>query len=133
MIAEQYTPAAGACDDYSKFVFGEILKIVDQGVRMSLGNMGRDVYLIENGARFGARILPMTKSGRRGVRARKMFVDVTLNGADLFEVDIWYMDRGAPVLHAAAREIYAHELNYVLLAADYDGDDQVLNPRYFTA
>lgn len=73
-----------------------------------------------------ARILPMTRTGR-GSGARRMFVLLSANAADLIDVDVIEAASGRE--HYRARDVYGEDLPRLALALDYDGDD-TLNPRY---
>lgn len=81
------------------------------------------------GLRFTARILPFTKSGRRAARPRCMFVTVTLNCRDLYDIKVQWLDRFTVVDHWEASDVYAEDLHRVALRLDYDGPE-VVNPRY---
>jgi len=101
------------------------------GSLMSLG-MHQPAALTANseevGFTFLARILPFTKSGRRGASPRVMRVCITVNGSDLYDVEVTYIARRQSVTHYEAVNVGAERISTLILALDYDGD-QVLNPR----
>lgn len=80
---------------------------------------------------FHALILPFTKSGKRGTRARRMLVTVTYTAADLYDVTVIWAPSDLPVwnTHYTVDGLDAAQLRRVMLALDYDGPT-VLNPRY---
>lgn len=110
-----------------KTVAETILAQINKGVLMSLGasNLGYSAKALT----FNARILPMTKAGR-GARARVMAVRVELGPDDTYSVQVAYPKRGAREVHFKESGVYADQLNRVLLALDFDGE-QVSNPRYW--
>ncbi|AWY06704.1 hypothetical protein SEA_ZETA1847_70 [Microbacterium phage Zeta1847] len=100
---------------------------ITTGALMALG--ARELIATESGLRFTASILPFTKSGARGTRARAMRVEVTLNGLDYYDVVVSYAGRDySTVEHYAGDNIDAFSLARILLALDYDGPT-ALNPR----
>ncbi|QEP09085.1 hypothetical protein [Glutamicibacter sp. ZJUTW] len=104
---------------------------ISLGSLMSLGMQQPAALTADNeevGFTFLARILPITKSGRRGTSPRIMRVSVTLNGNDLYDVEVTYIARRKPVTHYEAVNVGAEQISTLMLALDYDGD-QVLNPR----
>lgn len=109
-----------------KTVHGQI----DHKVMWSLGATGLQ-YSAEGlgGIEFDARILPFKVNGERGSRARVMRVKVLLNGSDLYDVTVGYLNKRFDwVEHAVVRDVYADNLHLVLLALDWDGPE-ALNPR----
>jgi hypothetical protein len=107
---------------------------ITPGVLMALGARdlmatARDLTGAEPGLRFTASILPFTKSGARGTRARAMTVAVTLNALDLYDIAVTYAGRDYSVVtHWEAANVDCFELSRLLLALDYDGPTAV-NPR----
>lgn len=127
----------------SNTVAGIIKGQIETGVFMSLG--ASDFYALPNmagsdiegrnynrgGLRFTARILPFTKAGKRSTKPRAMFVWVVLNGSDLYDVTVKYFDKSrGDVEFFTAGNVYADQINRVLLSLDYDGQT-VTNPRYW--
>lgn len=103
---------------------------IDKRVLMSLGMTSLSQF--RDGIMFNARILPMTKKGR-GTRARIMAVAITLDASDTYSVKVSYeKGRFDRVTHFEESQVYAHELNRLLLSLDYDGEE-VTNPRYWHA
>lgn len=114
---------------------------IGSGVLMSLGahnfhsNYGKlvqgedDFYLTDATLAFHARILPFLKSGKRGTGPRKMFVSVTLNGTDYYDIKVLFEKGGELVEHFSATDVDAFSLARTMLALDYNGPE-VLNPRY---
>lgn len=80
------------------------------------------------GLRFRARILPFNRRGERGSAPRVMDVEVTLNGADLYDLNVTYATRGVVTEHYVASGLDAYMLRATLFSLDYDGPT-VLNPR----
>jgi hypothetical protein len=100
---------------------------ITTGVLMALG--AHKLIATESGLRFAARILPFTKSGKRGTAARVMQVEVTLNALDLYDIAVTYAGRDYSVVtHWEAANVDCFELSRLLLALDYDGPTAV-NPR----
>lgn len=115
-----------ATETISQILYSQI----DKRVLMSLGMT--DLYGTTDGIMFGARILPMTKKGR-GTRARIMTVMIALEATDTYRVKVSYAKgRDGWVTHFEESQVYAHELNRLLLSLDYDGEE-VTNPRYWHA
>ena len=79
------------------------------------------------GLTFLARIHPFTKTGKRAGRARVMRVFVTINHLDLWDVKV-ELDGEE---HYAVTDVYAGDLQKLMVALDYDGPE-VVNPRYWT-
>lgn len=103
---------------------------IDKRILMSLGMTSLSHFT--DGIMFDARILPMTKKGR-GTRARVMQVMISLESTDTYRVKVTYTKgRFDRVTHFEESQIYAHELNRLLLSLDYDGEE-VTNPRYWHA
>lgn len=105
---------------------------IQRGVLMSLGatDMGNTIIEEMPALVFIARILPFNKDGRRSSRPAKMAVHVALDGSDTYTVIVQRLHQGERVEHARAEGIYFDQLNHVLLALDYDGED-AFNPRYW--
>lgn len=117
-----------ALRDVGKTVHGQI----DRKVMWSLGASGIQ-YSAEGlgGVEFDARILPFKVNGERGTRARVMRVKVLLNGSDLYDIHVGYLNKRYEwVEHAMIGDVYADYLHLALLALDYDGDEP-LNPRLY--
>jgi len=53
--------------------------------------------IIPNGVRFKARILPFRADGTRGTAPRIMDVEIVLNGCDLYEITVTYLNRRGTV------------------------------------
>ena len=101
---------------------------IDKRVLMSLG--ASDFGHPSDGLIFNARILPMTKTGR-GTRARVMTVMITLDPSDTYNVKVSYAKgRFDRVTHFEETQVFAHNLDRLLLSLDYDGSE-VTNPRYW--
>lgn len=83
----------------------------------------------EPGLTFTARILPFTKSGARSSRPAKMRVDVVLSCMDLYDVTVVRHTRGEREVHFRGEGLDASDLQTLMVALDYDGDE-TLNPRY---
>ena len=104
--------------------------ICDQIPTMILATLGaHDLRVIEGGLAFMARILPFLKAGERGVRARTMKVEITLNALDYYDIAVWVGGRGEPKLHYHGTDIDCEQLPRILLALDYNGPT-VLNAHY---
>lgn len=83
------------------------------------------------GLTFLAKILAFRKDGTRGSTARIMRITITLNSADLYDIDVRYAARRSVVgdsIHFQRINVPVGVLNILLLALDYDGPE-VLNPR----
>lgn len=103
---------------------------IQRGIFWSLG--ASDMHATvegEGGLGFTARILPMKRSGGRASAARRMLVQITLNGWDYYDVSVSYLERGQEVTHYSTTNVDCEQLGRLLLALDYDGQE-VLNPRY---
>lgn len=101
---------------------------IDKRVLMSLG--ASNFNHMSAGVLFDARILPMTKKGR-GTRARVMTVMITLDPSDTYNVKVSYAkSRFDRVTHFEETQVFAHNLDRLLLSLDYDGSE-VTNPRYW--
>ena len=101
---------------------------IDKRVFMSLG--ASDFGHLPDGLIFNARILPMTKKGR-GTRARVMTVMITLDPSDTYNVKVSYAKgRFDRETHFEETQVFAHNLDRLLLSLDYDGSE-VTNPRYW--
>lgn len=83
----------------------------------------------EEGLTFKARVLPFTKTGKRGTGARVMRVSIYLNGLDYYDVEVGWLRGTEWVTHYSGTNVDAFSLNRVLLSLDYDGPT-VRNPRY---
>lgn len=83
------------------------------------------------GLQFTARIIPFTKHtlGPRGVKPRLMNVRVLLTAEDLYDIRVEYHDRGNHYTHYSAERVDFTQLESIILALDYDGEE-VLNPRF---
>lgn len=109
---------------------------IGPSVLMSLGahDLGCGTIAHQKGQRglptmaFKARILPFTKTGKRGATPRNMHVVISLDSNDTYVVTVAYQNRGERVDHFHTADVYAEDLPRLLLALDYDGDT-VLNPR----
>lgn len=131
-----------AAAETTRTIGNTIRQQIEGGVLMALGGhdfrYGRVCAFREAPALpsliFNARILPMTKAGKRSTAPRTMQVVVSLNGADLYDVRVTYHQRGdrygakPSVVHYEADDVYAEDLSRLLLSLDYDGDT-VTNPR----
>lgn len=115
-----------------------IRTVVETGVFMSLGARAFRTDAAGHTLIFDATVLPMTKAGRRASAPRTMQVEIGADEvAEKLTIQATYPGRGAakygpPVVHCqwASR---IEDLNKNLLALDYDGDEDVLNPDYATA
>lgn len=105
-----------------------IKRQIGAGSLMALG--ASEFYATDGGLRFTARILPFTKAGTRSSRAAKMFVEVKLNGADLYDVRVAQLKGLDVVEHYSATDVVAFGLPALMLALDWDGDEAT-NPRYW--
>ena len=79
------------------------------------------------GLTFRARIHPFTKTGKRAGQARVMRVSVVINGMDYWDVKV---QRSDGEMHFIAEDVAANELQRLMLALDYDGQE-VVNPKYW--
>ena len=113
---------------------------VAQIIRDQIGVLGlmtlgaSDLHYFKNsagepGLTFIARILPFTKNGERSSRPSKMQVSVTLSSMDLYNVTVVRRARGETITHFKGEDLSASDLQPLMVALDYDGDE-VLNPRY---
>ena len=104
-----------------------ILKQIPSAVKMSLGYHAPRT--IPGGVSFAARILPFNKDGKRSDKPRNMVVDITLNGMDYYDIEVWYLKSLNKVVHYEITNVTADQLGWILLALDYDGAT-ILNPRF---
>jgi hypothetical protein len=89
------------------------------GTFMSLG--AGDLTILPEGLRFTARIKSFNSAGLRGA-VRRMFVDVTLNGLDLYDVRVTWIKGLDIVDHYVKTDVPVESLSRILLALDYDGE-----------
>lgn len=82
------------------------------------------------GLRFEAGILPFNADGSRSLAARRMFITISLNSSDLYNVSVKYTRRGSLDLrtHFETVDVPVEMLIPLLVALDYDGAE-TLNPR----
>lgn len=81
------------------------------------------------GAMWNVRIMPMKKNGDRSSTVRKMELTIELTYADTYTVTAKYYNRGKAVIHFQRDNVYWDQLEKLLVALDWDGDE-ILNPRY---
>ena len=125
------TPAS----DRAHRVAINILNQISMGTKMSIGYHSVGVIQANenpgknDGVIFKTRILPFKKNGERAARPRIMWATIELNGLDLYDMEIYYISGGKKITHYEATNIYADQLNRLLIALDYDGKE-TLNPRH---
>lgn len=108
---------------------------ISNNVLMSLGAEGLVADTDENGnpqLSFTARILPFNKDNSRSTRPAKMLVFVTLAPSDTYTVTVKRLRDMVFEEHAYTDDVYADQLNTVLLALDYDGEE-AFNPRLWNS
>lgn len=130
----------GVAPEYSDYVAHAIKQQIGFGGLLTLGAHNfHTIYAtpdFDGGLKFTALILPFKGSGERSIRPRKMMVRIVLEHTDTYKVRVSYYKKQTTfltdeVVHFEGRDIYAHHLEKLAFALDYDGEDSVTNPRFW--
>lgn len=120
--------------EQTRQIAATIRKQITGGVLMSLAARG---FGFATGAAtrsgnpgliFVATVLPFTQNGTRAARPRTMVAEVTLNSGDLYDIVVYYRQRGdryglgEPVIHEQHTDVPAEALARVMLSIDSDND-----------